>query len=155
MQEDKRLDRLFEYTKWHIGIYLSIGGGTVTLLASDKHDWVLSFLVGSKFLLGASLFLMVVAGFAGGVIASSITTCKTFEEFWDRKQGPVEWKPLLGRHWPKIEHLAFWASLARLGAGTLSHPSETHSTNKASLAEDQTGSGASAMSASAASTARP
>ena len=119
MQEDKRLERLFDYTKWHIGIYLSIGGGTVALLASEKSKQVISFLVGSKALLGISLFLMVVAGAAGGVIASSITTCKTFEEFWDKPQGPVEWKPMRGRYWPKVEHLSFWASLIFLGLGVL------------------------------------
>ena len=26
--DDKRLDRLFKYTKFHIGIYLSAGGGS-------------------------------------------------------------------------------------------------------------------------------
>jgi hypothetical protein len=151
MEEDKRLERLFDYTKWHIGIYLSIGGATVTLLASDKSAQVLSFLVGSKLLLGASLALMVVAGFAGGVIASSITTCKTFEEFWDHGQGPVEWKAMKGRHWPKLEHLAFWASLAFLGAGILT-PSGSPARPVGSAGPS---SAASAASAPASSVQRP
>ena len=32
VMEDKRLDRLFEYTKFHIGIYLSAASGLVALI---------------------------------------------------------------------------------------------------------------------------
>jgi hypothetical protein len=33
--DDKRLDRLFEYTKFHIGIYLSAGAGLLALLTTE------------------------------------------------------------------------------------------------------------------------
>jgi len=42
--DDKRLDRLFKYTKFHIGIYLSAGGGLVALLGSaDKIDFIKNY----------------------------------------------------------------------------------------------------------------
>ena len=33
MSEDKRLDRLLDYTKFHIGVYLSAVGGMVSIAA--------------------------------------------------------------------------------------------------------------------------
>ena len=60
--DDKRLDRLFKYTKFHIGIYLSAGGGLVALLGSaDKIDFIKK-LFGSPKALALSLLFMVVAG---------------------------------------------------------------------------------------------
>lgn len=111
--EDPRLNRLFDYTKFHIGIYLSAGGGLVALIglaAKAEEGQFLSKLVGSPPALAVAFVLMVIAGMAGGVIASSCSECKTYEELWDRRQGPFGVALFLGRTWAKIEHGAFWLS---------------------------------------------
>ena len=109
--EDKRLDRLLDYTKFHIGIYLSIGGGIVALLGSDKADWVFAYLRSQTQLLGWSLVFMVVAGLCGGIVASSTTIYKSFDEFWLSKQGPMNFKIMPGQYWAMLEHIAFWISI--------------------------------------------
>jgi len=53
--EDKRLERLYDYTKFHIGIYLSAAAGVAALLRSKDAGWIISTLVGNQYLLyGAS-----------------------------------------------------------------------------------------------------
>lgn len=109
--EDKRLERLFDYTKWHIGIYLTGGGGLLALLFSEKHSLVHFDAVPVKLLLYTAFLFIVIAGFAGGVIASSITICRTFDDFWDQPQGPFTYLWWRGKYWPMLEHGAFWISL--------------------------------------------
>jgi hypothetical protein len=120
--EGKRLERLFDYTKFHIGIYLSSGGALVTLIgvAADKDKTFVAHLVGSPLCLAISLFLMAIAGMAGGVIASSCTECNTYEEVWEEKQGPFGWSWFTGRIWARIEHAAFWFSALFFSVSILS-----------------------------------
>ena len=115
--DDKRLDRLLDYTKFHIGIYISAGGGLVALLASaataQSPDAQLTFLKGlvvKPWALALACLLMGVAGASGGVIASCCTQCQTFDELWIRKQGPHTRKWLPGKFWALLEHSAFWSS---------------------------------------------
>jgi hypothetical protein len=116
--EDKQLARLYDYTKFHIGIYLSFAGGIAALLGSQETGWFLSTLVKSnKYSLYAALVLMVLAGACGGVVASSTLECKTFHEFWNKDHGPQS-LPFLKRHgsnWAMLEHAFFWLSLLVLG----------------------------------------
>lgn len=120
---DKRLDRLFDYTKFHIGIYLSAGGGLLTVVgfAAENGSFV-NRIIGSPRALLLSLVAMLVAGIAGGVIASGATQCHSFEDLWDRRQGPHTWKWFSGRAWASIEHSAFWASLALFAYSILCAP---------------------------------
>jgi hypothetical protein len=111
---DARLERLFEYTKWHIGIYLSFGGGLIALLGSRDGSDFLCRLIAYPALMGAAVAAMALAGLAGGIIASGATRCHTFDELWSQP------RPLFGRDtwrgeiWASLEHLAFWISLALL-----------------------------------------
>ena len=124
VREDKRLDRLFEYTKFHIGIYLSAGGGLIVLLGSgDKSDFIQD-LIGSPKALAVALALMALAGLAGGVIASATTQCRHFEDLWLEPQGPLKrFTRITGRWWARIEHGAFWASAALIAYAVLCSPS--------------------------------
>jgi hypothetical protein len=112
IEEDKRLARLYDYTKFHIGIYLTIGSAMVALLGSKEPAAWVSLLVDRRFIL-ASLFFITIAGISGGVIASTCVICHSFEEFWEQKQGPF-FKFLKGKSWASVEHIAFWLSLGCL-----------------------------------------
>jgi hypothetical protein len=117
--DDKRLDRLYDYTKWHIGIYLSVAGGLTAaagyLAETSKADALAPYVASPKALL-AAIVLMFLAGVCGAVIASSSTHCKTYEELWNGKQGPFGSQLLAGRIWAPLEHMFFW--LSTLAAAT-------------------------------------
>jgi hypothetical protein len=73
--EYDRVKTLFDYTKFHIGLYLTIG----TLLVG---------VVGTKapiafrhWLLWLAVFFIGLAGFAGGMIASTLPYCKSLSTF--------------------------------------------------------------------------
>jgi hypothetical protein len=110
--EDKRFDRLLDYTKFHIGIYLSIGGGLMALLGSKEIAYVRD-LIGSPWALLGGLICMGIAGMAGGVIASSCTQFVDFDTFWTGKvkQGPYKFKWMTGQAWAFLEHSAFWIGI--------------------------------------------
>ena len=72
-KDDDRLERLFNYTKFHIGIYLSIGGGIAAVFGSSEHFTKLQDIIGSPTARFVGLVCMAIAGFAGGIIASSTT----------------------------------------------------------------------------------
>jgi hypothetical protein len=118
--EDRRLERLYDYTKFHIGIYLSAGGVIVTLLGSDKAAWLISCLVGNRNLLWASLIFVLLAGIAGGVIASSLASSENFTDFWEKPQGPLCFGWFRGQYWTWVEHLAFWISIGCFAFSLLS-----------------------------------
>jgi hypothetical protein len=116
--EDKRLERLYDYTKFHIGVYLSAATGLTGLIGSiaDKKAGQFLFdLVGAPPFLGLALVFMVLAGACGGVVATSITESRSFDAFWTKPQGP-SWRRdgPLGKRWVEAEHLFFWASLASM-----------------------------------------
>src|SRR6185503_16056930 len=101
-----------DYTKWHIGIYLSVAGGltaAVGYIAEKKADALAPY-VSSPKVLFASIIAMFLAGICGGVVASSCTGCTTYEELWHERQGPFGLKFLLGRYWAGLEHFFFWLS---------------------------------------------
>jgi hypothetical protein len=120
--DDKRLDRLLDYTKFHIGIYLSIGGGLVALLGSSANIQFLDRLIGSPPALALALIFIVVAGIAGGIIASCTTQYRTFDDFWSKCQGPHTSKLFTGKTWVLIEHGSFWISLFLVAYSILSAP---------------------------------
>ncbi len=139
--EDKRLDRLYDYTKFHIGIYLSAASGLATLLGSKEAGWVISTIIGNQYLLYLAFFLMVLAGMCGAIVATSITECQTFNEFWKEKEhAPTTLKCLkgTGQCWVAREHAFFWASLLVLAASILIHwPSSPVPSIKSELSEGQ------------------
>jgi len=111
---DKRLARLYDYTKFHIGIYLSFAGGIAALLGTENAGWFLSQLVQpNKLTLYLALGLMILAGMCGGVVASSSIECATFTEHWEKPQGPrsLPFLSLKGMYWAALEHAFFWLSL--------------------------------------------
>lgn len=112
----KSLELLYDYTKFHIGVYLSMGSALIALMALRRGEpGVLIFPV-HKPLLMAAVAAIAFAGCAGGVIVSSITqsTADSSQDFLDSPIGPWRWKRarLPGLVWTEIEHSAFWIGLA-------------------------------------------
>lgn len=91
--EFKSLDMLYDYTKFHIGVYLKLTSTYIAVTSikvggsePGKND----FLYAKEELMLAVVFLFVLAGLAGGVIVSSITQYGggTSEEFLKTDIGP-------------------------------------------------------------------
>ena len=131
--EDKRLERLYDYTKFHIGIYLSSAAGVAALLGSKEAGWIITTLVGNEYLLYLALALLVVAGMCGGIVATSVTESPTFDYFWTTEHCPATitclkarwkvtrttWWDATGKTWVGREHGFFWASLLTLALAIL------------------------------------
>ena len=109
MERDKQLELLFEYTKFHIGLYLTLAAAYITIgtagvgkLPKLNHYFVWLGVVS-----------IAIAGFAGGVIASSITqtTKSNVSEFLEDPTGPWCLKSLKGLTWTYIEHTMFWVGV--------------------------------------------
>jgi hypothetical protein len=118
MTDDKRLERLYDYTKFHIGIYLSVAAGLagVISLAADKDkklDNILR-LIHLPWAFGAAFLAMVVAGIAGALVATTAIRAKTYEDFKDTERGPCK-----AECWVSIEHYSFWVSLGFIALGVL------------------------------------
>jgi len=107
----KSLELLFDYTKFHIGFYLTLA---VSYIA------VATLKVGDKFILEvdrrwlwAAVIAIALAGFSGGVIASSITQCecRSSARFLTQDIGPYgfRWGP--AQWWTYFEHTAFWIGI--------------------------------------------
>jgi hypothetical protein len=122
--EDKQLERLYDYTKFHVGIYLSAAGGLAALIttaaAGKLEQTFLKSIIGLHWALAIAFLLMVGAGAAGGVIATSTIESKTYLEFIETRQGAYGIKPFPGKTWVAIEHACFWLSLIFLGVGVFS-----------------------------------
>jgi hypothetical protein len=103
---DDQLKVLMDYTKFHIGVYLSLGSASVAMVRFTS--------VSAEDLM-PSLVLLVVAGAAGGVIGSSIPEYTTWAEFTRSRLGALGVPLLRYVGWAKVEHLAFWAAIV-LGA---------------------------------------
>src|SRR5262245_22465987 len=97
--ELRSLDLLFDYTKFHIGLYLTLASAYITV-ASVKVGDRLALSLDWKFVIAAMLAFML-AGFAGGVIVSSITQCfgtspdcKSTAAFLKKEIGPWDLEKL-------------------------------------------------------------
>jgi hypothetical protein len=120
---DERLERIYDYTKWHLGIYLSVAGtltAALGFLAKPEEADTLRQFLGSPKLLLTAIVLMFLAGICGGVVASSCTGCKTYEELWEDKHGPYGIRIMPGRYWAALEHTFFWASAGLAAYAVLS-----------------------------------
>lgn len=117
VDKDPQLERLFDYTKFHIGIYLSAAGALLALVGVADKLTQLEAIVAWPPMLGLSLICMVMAGMAGGMVASSCTECTTYAELWEGHHKPfatLAWPALRGKTWASIEHRCFWASVLLL-----------------------------------------
>lgn len=106
---DDQLKHLYDYTKFHIGMYTTLLAGIIGLFATDSlnsevYDHMISYL---KY----SVLLFFIAGMFGGLVASSIPFFSTFESFSKARLAPFSTNHKIGL--PSIicthlEHLVFW-----------------------------------------------
>jgi hypothetical protein len=120
---DEQLEQvklLFDYTKFHIGLYTTLAGVLVATLGSTfAAAWHVS-----RPLIGLAVVFIALAGLAGGVIASSLpylTRRVSGNDLFECAIGPL-WsdrtkngkksflaQPL--RYWTYLEHLSFWVAI--------------------------------------------
>jgi hypothetical protein len=111
--KQKSLELLFDYTKFHIGLYLTLTAAYIAVATAKIGEKPLLSLHES--LIWPAVIAFMIAGLAGGVIASSITqtTARSSEDFLSQPIGPWELKAIhfSARAWTWIEHTSFWAGL--------------------------------------------
>lgn len=111
--KQKSLELLFDYTKFHIGLYLTL---TASYIAVNSVKSGANPVVNiDHTLFWPAVVCFMAAGLAGGVIASSITQtdARSSIEFLEKEIGPweVKWLRLTARIWTWIEHTTFWVGL--------------------------------------------
>jgi len=116
--KQKSLELLYDYTKFHIGVYLTISGVYVTAAFATLNNAPVLPL--NLYFLSPAVVFTMIAGFAGGVIVSSLTQWHSGSalDFLNSNIGPWDLKAFrfLARHWTYLEHTAFWIGLFAAGA---------------------------------------
>jgi hypothetical protein len=107
--EYEKVKLLFDYTKFHIGLYTTVAAAIIAFLNLKIFDQAPRF---SPDLLWTSVLLIGLAGVAGGIIASTLPECKSLPSFFITRVGPGRLRLLTGRGWAHTEHWAFWFALA-------------------------------------------
>ena len=103
----ERLKLLFDYTKFHIGLYATLAAALITLL----NGTFLGSFRPEKCPMWTAIFLIALAGLAGGVIASTVPQRNGADELYKRKAGPWGWEFMPGRWWTYVEHTSFWLGI--------------------------------------------
>ena len=108
----KKLELLYDHTKFHIGLSLILTSAYITLAASKigRKD-VLPVLQPALALIAVALFM--VAGIAAGVVASSAIQSRSnsADDFLKEKIGPWNTALFPARLWVHVEHSAFWLAV--------------------------------------------
>jgi len=118
----KSLELLFNYTTFHIGAYLTLTSAFVAIASLKKgEEFALPL---RRCCVVVAVLAFMVAGLAGGVIASTITQCygtdaslpmrcASTHDFLAMQMGP--WNGCVfstsGRRWTYIEHTSFWIGI--------------------------------------------
>jgi hypothetical protein len=108
----KKLELLYDHTKFHIGLCLILTSAYITLAASKigRKD-ALPVLHPALAWIAVALFMA--AGIAAGVIASSVIQSRSngADDFLKAKIGPWDTALLPAKLWVHIEHTAFWLAV--------------------------------------------
>jgi hypothetical protein len=117
----KSLELLYDYTKFHIGFYLTLSSAFITVASLKKGDGFALEL--RQYPVCFAMVCFMIAGLAGGVIVSSITQClglssselplrcSSTQAFLPQRLGPWDLKWFFGKTWTWIEHTAFWVGI--------------------------------------------
>nr|WP_158651820.1 hypothetical protein [Marinobacterium profundum] len=105
-----RIERLYDYTKFHVGLYASLVFGVIALIGIGQGE-VLDdqFVVG---LAAVSVLSWVISGIAGGVILGTLVELDCSLEYFQKNLwGPFGRFRMLGKYWENLEHLSFWVGV--------------------------------------------
>lgn len=106
----EQLKLLFDYTKFHIGLYTSVAtvfGGAIAARQTAGFEF-------SSALLMLAITFICIAGLAGGIIASSLTRWRGYSAFWSKSNriGPFNTHWMTVENWSFVEHTSFWLAIA-------------------------------------------
>jgi hypothetical protein len=107
--EYDQVKTLFDYTKFHIGLYLTLGGALVAAIGAKTP------VVFDAPTMWIAVILIGIAGMAGGIVASSLPEAPTLDGFFQNFTGPWGLQLLKGKWWTHLEHTAFWAGIITAG----------------------------------------
>jgi len=99
-----QLKNLFEYTKFHIGLYATALAATIATTLRADPDGPINRLHGV-------ILCFCLAGLCGGIIASSICEHPTYSKFEKAKLGPLGIPLFTFKIWAAFEHSAFWTGV--------------------------------------------
>src|SRR5262249_11047240 len=107
----KSLELLFDYTKFHIGVYLTLAAAYVAVATVKVGEKLLVEV--NRTCLWIAVIAIAIAGLAGGVIASSITQCECMSaaKFLEQDIGPWSLRFWSAKTWTYIEHTSFWVGI--------------------------------------------
>jgi len=113
---DDQLKQLFDYTKFHIGMYTTLIAGIIGVFANDDLKETYAALVP---FIKVSIVCFFIAGMAGGLVASSIPFFQRWKDFQTARLGPWSLKLVPAILCTHVEHTAFWIGCVVAGAGLL------------------------------------
>ena len=110
---DEQLKLLFEYTKFHIGLYTGLVTLFIGVLAFGGDQIPADLFWCAKL----SIVFIAFAGMCGGVVVSNIPEHQDFDNYWKCESLPLSSLPLLKRvefktkDWATAEHVFFWMAI--------------------------------------------
>lgn len=111
----EQVELLFDYTKFHIGLYSTFASGVLALLAGEfAKDWAIC-----RTLLALSLLPIAIAGVAAGVIASSLPHLYGKRDVRTARIGPLWFEKWRLRCWTYLEHTMFWIAVLMAAASLI------------------------------------
>lgn len=113
--QKEQIDRLYDYTKFHIGMYTALITAVIAIvgLGVDGPAHINCQMIPY---LKITLFCFALAGIAGGVIASTISV-NSDALLEDKRIGPLGLGLLKATGWTAMEHWAFWLGVGNTLVG--------------------------------------
>ncbi len=116
---DTQLEKLYDYTKFHIGIYITLSAAIIGVFANDTLAGAYAAL--QHYALW-SLGLFMIAGLAGGIVAANACTETSYGDYIKKWVGPFGLPIMTVNLWTYVEHIAFWAGCGAALLGLLKAP---------------------------------
>jgi len=108
---DQRLSTLFAYTTFHIGLYATLTSGLFAIIAYT-HEHLSKVLMPLLPYAKWTAVFVLIAGAAGGVIASNIPNYETFNSFSKDSLNVFGVRTFKYSVWAHIEHASFWIAVS-------------------------------------------
>ncbi len=115
---DQRLSTLFNYTTFHIGLYATLTSGLFAVIAFAHEHLSQSLMPLLPYARWTAMFILL-AGAAGGAIASNIPNYETFDSFSKDRLNVFGVPTATYRAWAHFEHASFWAAVSIAAYGFL------------------------------------